>query len=112
MLSTALFARSKSCGRREQERPLPMTQFRSLQIRTAALTIGLALLPSLASAQADMSCADYLKADAQMQAAMTPADKAAMQSDPQAAELDNKVRALCKANPKTPVSEAMSKAMQ
>ena len=55
---------------------------------------------------------DYLKADAQMQAAMSPADKAAMQADPQAADLDNKVRAYCKANPKAPASEAMAKAMQ
>ena len=78
----------------------------------AALVLSASFLPYAATAQADMSCADYLKADAQMQAAMTPADKAAMQSDPQAAELDNKVRSFCKANPKTPVSEAMSKAIQ
>ncbi|MBB2963504.1 hypothetical protein [Methylobacterium sp. R2-1] len=85
---------------------------RVTQIYLAVLALGLTLLPAAVSAQADMSCADYLKADAQMQAAMSPADRAAMQSDPHAADLDNKVRAYCKANLKASVSEAMSKAIQ
>lgn len=89
-----------------------MSQFSPLQIRSAALAIGLALLPTVAFAQTDMSCTDYLQADAEMQAAMSPADKAAMQSDPRSVELDNKARAYCQANPEATASEAMSKAMQ
>lgn len=76
------------------------------------VTLALALLSSApALAQADMSCADYLKADAQMQAAMTPADKAALSKDPTAVALDRKVRDYCTKNPKAPASEAMEKAM-
>ncbi|MDR7040464.1 hypothetical protein J2X36_005247 [Methylobacterium sp. BE186] len=89
-----------------------MSKSRLSQIRASALILCAMLLPSVASAQADMSCSDYLKADAQMQAAMSPSDKAAMQADPEAAALDNKVRAYCKANPKALASEAMSKAVQ
>ncbi|WHQ72510.1 hypothetical protein [Methylorubrum extorquens] len=88
--------------------PMP----RSAQLCLALLALGATVLPATVSAQADMSCADYLKADAQMQAAMSPADRAAVQSDPQAVDLGNKVRTYCKANLKAPVSEAMSKAMQ
>lgn len=58
-----------------------------------------------------MSCADYLKADAQMQASMSAADKAALTADPAAAALDRKVRDYCSRNPKAPVSEAMQRAM-
>ncbi|NEU14850.1 hypothetical protein G3T14_22570 [Methylobacterium sp. BTF04] len=112
MLSILRYPQSKIWIRRAQERPFLMRQYCSSQIRSAALALGFVLLPYTAFAQADMSCADYLKADAQMQAGMSPADKAAMQSDPQAADLDNKVRTFCKANPKVPTSEAMSKAMQ
>ncbi|NPB73702.1 hypothetical protein G7L60_24515, partial [Shigella sonnei] len=58
----------------------------------------------------------YLKAEAQMQAGMSPADKAqmqtAMQADPQAAALDAKMKAYCKANPNASSSEAMTKVMQ
>jgi hypothetical protein len=111
-LFAVLLARSKSWGWRAQERPPPMSQFRFLKIRTATLAISLALLPTVAFAQTDMSCVDYLEADAEMQAAMSPADKAAMQSDPRSVDLDNKARAYCKANPGAPASEAMSKAMQ
>lgn len=71
----------------------------------------LALLPVAAMAQADMSCADYLKADAQMASQMSAADKATLAADPTAAALDNKVRAYCTKNPKAPASEAMQKAM-
>ncbi len=65
-----------------------------------------------AVAQTDMSCADYLKADQQMQAAMTAADRAALAKDPAATALDRKVRDYCTKNPKAPASEAMEKAMQ
>jgi hypothetical protein len=82
------------------------------QIRIVALAISFALLPASAFAQTDMSCTDYLKADAEMQAAMSPADKAAMQSDPKSVDLDDKARAYCEANPTAPASEAMLKAME
>jgi hypothetical protein len=63
-----------------------------------------------------MSCADYLKADAQMTASMSAADKATltaqMNADPSAAALDKKVKGYCAANPKASSSEAMMKAMQ
>lgn len=70
------------------------------------------LIAGLAAARAqtgDMSCADYLKADAQAQASMSAADKAMIAADPQAAA---KMRAYCKANPKASSSEAAMKAMQ
>ena len=93
-----------------------MSKTYTLTVRSAALAVGLLLTPVAAFAQADMSCADYLKADAQMQASMSPADKAqmqtAMQADPQAAALDAKMKAYCKANPKASSSEAMTKVMQ
>ena len=59
-----------------------------------------------------MSCADYLKADAEAMAALSPSDKAMLQADPQAAAVDAKMRAYCKANPKASSSEAAMKAMQ
>ena len=62
-------------------------------------------------AQADMSCADYLKADAQMQGQMSAADKAALKADPTAAAMDDKMRAYCVANPRASAAEAMQKAM-
>lgn len=69
------------------------------------------LFASPAFAQTDMSCADYLKADIQMQAQMTAADKAAMAKDPAAVALDKKVRDYCTKNPRAPAAEAMQKAM-
>lgn len=80
-------------------------------LRSFLLAVLIASAPSLSLAQADMSCADYIKADAQMQASMSAADKAAMTADPTAAALDRKVRDYCVKNPKAPVSEAMQKAM-
>lgn len=77
-----------------------------------AIVLAMTVSSTAAFAQADMSCADYLKADAQMQAAMSPAEKAAVTADPSAAALDRKVKTYCVANPKSPVSEAMTKAMQ
>jgi hypothetical protein len=81
-------------------------------VRTLLVTAGIfALTTAAAVAQTD-SCADFLKADAQMQAAMSPADKAALSSDPAAAALDRKLRDYCTKNPKAPLSEAMTKAIQ
>jgi hypothetical protein len=71
----------------------------------------LLLLPAAAMAQTDMSCGDYLKADAQMMASMSAADKALLTADPTAAALDRKMKAYCTKNPKAPTSEAMQKAM-
>ncbi|WP_375458027.1 hypothetical protein [uncultured Enterovirga sp.] len=76
------------------------------------VTLALALLSAgPAPAQTDMSCADYLKADAEMQAAISAADKAALAKDPSATALDRKVREYCTKNPKAPASEAMEKAV-
>lgn len=90
-----------------------MTTNRST-MRRDFLALSLAfLIPAQALAQAgDMSCADYLAADAQMAAAMSAADRAAMQADKQAAAIDAKMRAYCKANPAASSSEAAMKAMQ
>lgn len=87
-----------------------------LPVRFAMVAFGLILGPAVASAQSDMSCADYLKAEAKMQADMNPADRAQMQvtmhANPQAAALDAKMKAYCRANPKASSSEAMMKSAQ
>ena len=75
--------------------------------------VGLAALVSEAAAQTgDMSCADYLKVEAQSQASLSAEDKAMLQADPQTAAIDAKVKAFCRANPKVSSSEAVMKAMQ
>ena len=82
-------------------------------MKTRHLALAFILATSTAAvAQQDMSCADYLKGDQQMQAALTPADRAALASDPAATALDRKVRDYCTKNPRAPASEAMAKAMQ
>jgi hypothetical protein len=63
---------------------------------------------SAAQAQADMSCADLLKANAQLD----EKTKALAASDPTAAEMDRKVNDYCTKNPTAKASEAMEKAMQ
>ncbi|MGD0634951.1 MAG: hypothetical protein ABSA13_11845 [Beijerinckiaceae bacterium] len=63
---------------------------------------------SLAQAQTDMSCADLLKANAQLD----EKTKALAASDPSAAEMDRKVNEYCAKNPTAKASEAMEKAMQ
>jgi len=63
---------------------------------------------SLAHAQADMSCADLLKLNAQLD----EKTKAMTASDPSAAEMDRKVNDYCAKNPTAKASEAMEKAMQ
>jgi len=60
-----------------------------------------------AQAQTDMTCADLLKANAQIDAAA----KAEMVKDPAAAALDKKVNDYCAKNPAAKASEAMEKAM-
>jgi hypothetical protein len=63
---------------------------------------------SVAQAQTDMSCADLLKANAQLD----EKTKALTASDPSAAEMDRKVNDYCTKNPTAKASEAMEKAMQ
>ena len=58
-------------------------------------------------AQADMTCADLLKANAQIDAAT----KAEMAKEPAAAALDKKVNDYCAKNSTAKASEAMEKAM-
>jgi len=60
-----------------------------------------------AQAQADMTCADLLKANAQIDAA-TKADAA---KDPAAAAMDKKINDYCAKNPTAKASEAMEKAL-
>lgn len=60
-----------------------------------------------AYAQSDMSCADLLKANAQLDAA----SKDATAKDPAAAALDKKIADYCAKNPKAKASEAMEKAL-
>jgi hypothetical protein len=69
--------------------------------------------PAEAIAQSgDMSCAEYLKADAQAQASLSAEDKALLQASPEAAAIDAKMRIYCKANPKASASEAATRAIQ
>jgi hypothetical protein len=71
--------------------------------------IALAVLGmSAAQAQTDMSCADLLKANAQLD----EKTKAIAASDPTAAEMDRKINDYCTKNPTAKASEAMEKAMQ
>ena len=69
--------------------------------------VGATLVAGAASAQSDMSCADMLKANTQLD----DATKAAMAKDPAAAELDKKMNDYCAKNPAAKVSEAMEKVM-
>ena len=61
-----------------------------------------------AEAQSDMSCADLLKANAQIDAAT----KAEMAKDASAAAMDKKINDYCTKNPTAKASEAMEKALQ
>eukprot|EP01037_Dinobryon_pediforme_P011915 gene11915-12007_t len=63
---------------------------------------------SAQSMDANMTCADYLKLDAQMGATPKTGDAAA---DAMAADLDSKMKAYCKANPTAKATEAAEKAM-
>jgi hypothetical protein len=75
--------------------------------------IGMAVLIALGSltsahAQTDMSCADLLKSNAQIDAAA----KAEMAKDPTSAAMDKKINDYCMKNPKAKASEAMEHAME
>ena len=61
-----------------------------------------------AQAQSDLSCADLLKANAQIDAAT----KAEMAKDATAAAMDKKINDYCTKNPTAKASEAMEKALQ
>ena len=63
---------------------------------------------SAAQAQSDMSCADLLKANAQIDSAT----KAEMAKDATAAAMDKKINDYCAKNPTAKASEAMEKALQ
>lgn len=71
-----------------------------------ALALSLGAL-TCAHAQSDMSCADLLKANAQLDAAT----KDAAAKDPTAAAMDKKIADYCAKNPKAKASEAMEKAL-
>lgn len=79
-------------------------------IASAALA---ALLPAAASAQT-MTCADYLKADKQLQSQMGGAQPTTgnAQLDAQAMALDKKVKDYCTRNPTVGVDKAMMEAMK
>lgn len=67
-----------------------------------------ALLPSLAVAQ-NMTCADYLKAEAEMTKQM---GANAPKPDATAAALDKKMKDYCTKNPTAGVDKAMEEAMK
>lgn len=69
----------------------------------------------VAGAQAQtMTCADYIKADKQISAAMGGGASSTgnKELDAQAAALDQKVRAYCTKNPTADLNKAMEQAMQ
>ena len=61
-----------------------------------------------ANAQSDLSCADLIKANAQIDAAT----KAEMAKDATAAAMDKKINDYCAKSPTAKASEAMEKALQ
>ena len=61
-----------------------------------------------ANAQSDLSCADLIKANAQIDAAT----KAEMAKDATAAAMDKKINDYCAKNPTAKALEAMEKALQ
>ena len=68
------------------------------------------LFATAASAQT-MTCADYLKAQKEMAAAMKGQPVGTSAAEKEAAALDKKVIAYCEKNPKAPADEAVTKAM-
>jgi len=68
----------------------------------------LALMTSGAMAQSADTCAGYLKALEEMQAAM----RAARQTPPPTDPNDAKIIAYCRANPTASLADAMTKALQ
>jgi hypothetical protein len=95
---------SATTSRRRQPRD---KESNSMKTTLAAIAIVLGG-PSAAHAQSDMSCADLLKANAQIDAAT----KAEMAKDATAAAMDKKINDYCAKNPAAKASEAMEKAMQ
>jgi len=73
-----------------------------------------ALLPVHSALAQNMTCADYLKADKQMQAAMGGAAPTTgdPKMDAQAAALDKKMKDYCTKNPSAGVDKAMEEAMK
>jgi hypothetical protein len=84
-------------------RPRGTNNMKTTLVVIAVLLGGL----SVAQAQADMTCADLTKANAQID----DATKAAMAKDPAAAAMDKKINDYCAKNPTAKASEAMEKAM-
>jgi hypothetical protein len=79
---------------------------------TAIAAVAATVFAVQAQAQS-MTCADYLKADKQMQSAMggAPASTGNPQMDAQAKAMDAKLKAYCTKNPSVDVSKAMEAAM-
>jgi hypothetical protein len=77
----------------------------------AALAATLSAAPALAQG---MACADYTKADKQIQAQMAGASTSTgdAKMDAEAAALDKKVRDYCVKNPKADLAKAMEEAMK
>jgi hypothetical protein len=74
-----------------------------------AVALALAAGPALAQGtDANMSCADYLKAAAAMGPTPSSGDAA---TDKAAAEMDAKMKAYCTANPTVPFADAATKIM-
>jgi hypothetical protein len=94
------------CGKKGRGDRRAKTGSNKMKTICTALLITLGGL-SMAHAQTDMSCADLLKANAQIDAAT----KAEMAKDPTAAEMDKKINDYCAKNPKAKASEAMEKAL-
>jgi len=72
------------------------------------------LLPTVALAQQNMSCGDYLKADKQMRGQMGGMSMSTgnAQLDAQAAAMDKKLNDYCVKNPTVGLDKAMMEAMK
>jgi hypothetical protein len=81
---------------------------------TIVLAAVAAVLSAGSAAAQTMSCADYLKADKQMQAQLGGASTSTgdPKMDAEAAALDKKVRDYCTNNPKAGLEKAMEEAMK
>jgi hypothetical protein len=77
----------------------PMKTILSLALLTVMSTAALAQTPD--------TCAGYLKAQAEMKAALRASGTAVPPTDP----MDAKIEAYCQKNPNAPLSEAMEKAL-
>jgi hypothetical protein len=93
-------------GAKAAIRAAPQKDMSLMKTTLAAIAILLGAIGA-ANAQSDMSCADLLKANAQIDAAT----KAEMAKDATAAAMDKKVNDYCTKNPAAKASEAMEKAL-